>query len=45
MNPGHHNGQDVAAVTAGNPAAADCMRDIEGAVHHDIGHRIKAART
>jgi len=43
-HPGHRDRHHIAALLGGDPAAADGMRHIEGAVHHDVGDRIETAR-
>ena len=43
-HPGDRDRNHAAAVLARDPALADGMGDVEGAVHHDIGDRVEAAR-
>src|SRR6266436_3540755 len=43
-DPGHGDRHHIAALLGGDPAPPDGVRDIERAMHDDVGHRVEAAR-
>ena len=44
VDPGHYDRNDVAAMPAGDPTAANGVGDVEGAVQHDVGDGVETAR-